>query len=205
MTLDFFAHLTEAYRVSQSLQDLQGRAYGLVPGIVTDNQDPMGLHRVKVTTGTLGAKGSTDWLYRLIPMPLISLPAPQVGDTVLVAFEDGDTHKGYYLGLIQNLVNPAAAPDALVVRVGSVTLAIQPTKVTLLIQAPEGTSATVWEPGKRSTTIADAKGTLSEVLTSRTVDYEGVYRFRVNGKPVDRREIEDPIPNDLDPLDNPLL
>ncbi|MEH1831985.1 MAG: VgrG-related protein [Nostoc sp.] len=74
-------------------------------GIVTNNQDPKGLSRVKVKFPTLteehesywarvvstgaGSGRGTDWL-------------PEINDEVLVGFEHGDIHRPYIIGAVWN-------------------------------------------------------------------------------------------------------
>ncbi|MBE9215050.1 VgrG-related protein [Plectonema cf. radiosum LEGE 06105] len=74
-------------------------------GIVTNNQDPKGLSRVKVKFPTLteehesywarmvsigaGSSRGTDWL-------------PEINDEVLVGFEHGDIHRPYIIGTVWN-------------------------------------------------------------------------------------------------------
>jgi uncharacterized protein involved in type VI secretion and phage assembly len=87
----------------------QGRVYGVVTAIVTDNHDPEKIGRVRVRFPWLG-EGAETWWARL------SAPAggdqrgvwllPEVGDEVLVAFEHGDPRFPYVLGGLWNKDQP---------------------------------------------------------------------------------------------------
>ena len=80
---------------------------GVAIGIVSDIDDPLDLGRVKVSLPTLADQVATDWMR-------VSFPGgggekhhgwyllPDVGDEVLVAFEQGDARRGYVLGGLLN-------------------------------------------------------------------------------------------------------
>lgn len=81
---------------------------GVVVGIVTNNQDPDGLGRVKLNFPWLSDERESDWAR------IASLMAgnergvfflPDVGDEVLVAFEHGDIRKPVVLGALWNGVD----------------------------------------------------------------------------------------------------
>ncbi|WP_375480434.1 VgrG-related protein [uncultured Nostoc sp.] len=77
----------------------------LLVGIVTDNQDPEALGRVKVKFPTLTEKDTSDWAR------VVALGAgknrgfdclPEIDDEVLVGFEHGDIHRPYVIGGVWN-------------------------------------------------------------------------------------------------------
>jgi len=79
------------------------RVEGVVLGLVTNNDDPDGLCRVKIEFPWLGDQVETDWA------PIAAAGAgksrgmqwlPAVGDQALVAFEHGDIHRPYVIGLL---------------------------------------------------------------------------------------------------------
>jgi len=83
----------------------EGRFYGVTVGIVTNNQDPDGLGRVKVHFPWLSDQDESYWARIATPMAgsmrgLYLLP--EVNDEVLVAFEHGDVHFPYILGALWN-------------------------------------------------------------------------------------------------------
>ncbi len=84
------------------------RIAGVVPGIVTNNQDPEGLGRVKVRFPWLSDDNETDWVRIATLMTggdRGSFFLPEVGDEVLVAFEHGDINHPYVIGALWNGAN----------------------------------------------------------------------------------------------------
>jgi uncharacterized protein involved in type VI secretion and phage assembly len=82
-----------------------GRFYGVTVGIVTNNQDPDGLGRVKVKLPWLSEEHESHWARLLTPMagPERGLYClPEVDDEVLVAFEHGQVEFPYVLGALWN-------------------------------------------------------------------------------------------------------
>jgi uncharacterized protein involved in type VI secretion and phage assembly len=81
------------------------RFYGVTVGIVTNNQDPDKLGRVKVKFPWLSDAEESYWARVLTPMAgndrgIYFLP--EVNDEVLVAFEQGDINYPYILGALWN-------------------------------------------------------------------------------------------------------
>jgi len=93
--------------ISDSIQnDLRGgRINGVVVGIVTNNQDPDGLGRVKVKFPWLSDVDESTWARIAAPMAGDQRGVyflPEVEDEVLVAFEHGDVRFPYVLGALWN-------------------------------------------------------------------------------------------------------
>jgi len=93
--------------ISDSIQnDLRGgRIHGVVVGIVTNNQDPDGLGRVKVKFPWLSDVDESTWARIAAPMAGDQRGVyflPEVEDEVLVAFEHGDVRFPYVLGALWN-------------------------------------------------------------------------------------------------------
>ncbi|MEC4676423.1 MAG: phage baseplate assembly protein V [Nitrospirota bacterium] len=88
-------------------QDIR-RAYGVAAGIVTNNQDPDGLGRVRIRFPWLSDDNETDWV-RIATMMAGSERGsfflPEVGDEVLVAFEHGDINHPFVIGMLWNGVD----------------------------------------------------------------------------------------------------
>ena len=79
--------------------------YGVVVGIVTNNQDPDNLGRVKVRFPWLSDENESAWARMATPMAgnkrgLYVLP--EVDDEVLVVFEQGDLRYPFVLGALWN-------------------------------------------------------------------------------------------------------
>jgi phage protein D len=108
----YFTKFVVAGRAPRSLLDLLGGSRSssgwggaLVIGIVTNNNDPDKLGRVRVKYPTLD-EGLEGWWARIVAIgsgkDRGQLMMPLVGDEVLVGFEGGDTHKPYVLGTLWN-------------------------------------------------------------------------------------------------------
>ncbi len=87
----------------RSLPD--SRVPGVVPAIVTNNEDPDGLGRVKVMYPVFSDSIESDWVRVASPM---AGPGrgfywlPEVDDEVLVAFEFSDVRRPYVIGALWN-------------------------------------------------------------------------------------------------------
>jgi uncharacterized protein involved in type VI secretion and phage assembly len=82
------------------------KVFGVVSGLVTDNDDPDKKNRVKVQLfSKIGDKTETDFIP--VAMPMVGKAfgfffMPEIGDEVLVTFENGDIEKGYVIGGLFN-------------------------------------------------------------------------------------------------------
>jgi len=91
--------------LSSSQDTSANRIYGVVTGIVTNNQDPDGLGRVKVRFPWLSESDESWWARVAAPMAGKERGAyflPEVDDEVLLAFEQGDVNFPYVLGGLWN-------------------------------------------------------------------------------------------------------
>lgn len=90
-------------------------AANLAIGIVTDNEDPDGLGRVKVRLPEL-SDDNESWWARLVQHGAGSgrgwMTIPEIDDEVVVAFEHGDIQHPYVLGGLWNGVDPMPDVDA---------------------------------------------------------------------------------------------
>ena len=90
------------------------RFYGVVVGVVTNNQDPDGLGRVKVKFPWLSDQDESQWARIAAPMAgkergMFFLP--EVDDEVLVAFEHGDVRFPFVIGALWNGVDKPPADN----------------------------------------------------------------------------------------------
>ena len=88
-----------------STREEHHRTFGVTVGVVTDNQDPDGMARVKVRFPWLGDSDESFWARIVTPMAgngrgLYCLP--EVDDEVLVAFEHGAMDHAYVVGSLWN-------------------------------------------------------------------------------------------------------
>jgi phage baseplate assembly protein V len=84
---------------------VDGRFNGVAVAIVTNNKDPDGLGRVKVSLPWLGERVESDWTRVVTPVAGAGRGMywlPEVDDEVLVAFEHGRPDSPYVLGGLWN-------------------------------------------------------------------------------------------------------
>jgi uncharacterized protein involved in type VI secretion and phage assembly len=105
--------MTSLLDLLQAPQGAAGsRIPGVVTGVVTNNQDPEKLGRVKVRFPWLADQQESDWARVAAPMAGNGHGAwllPQVEDEVLVAFDRGDPRFPYVVGALWS--KPAPPPD----------------------------------------------------------------------------------------------
>jgi uncharacterized protein involved in type VI secretion and phage assembly len=85
--------------------EASGRFFGVVVGIVTNNQDPNNMARVRVRFPWLSDDNESWWARIAVPMAgngrgIYFLP--EIDDEVLVAFEHGDVRSPYVVGALWN-------------------------------------------------------------------------------------------------------
>lgn len=101
-----FETLRQAKQTGKQAADQVGRSPMTQMGIVSNNEDPLGKRRVRVALQSKGAQTETDWLWRVLDSPYDDPPLPRLGQTVVVAFFEGDPHNGCYFGIQTNEPNP---------------------------------------------------------------------------------------------------
>lgn len=82
-----------------------GRLYGVAVGIVSNNQDPENLNRVRMKFPWLSDDHESWWARMAAPMAGPNRGVyflPEVNDEVLVAFEHGDVRFPYVIGALWN-------------------------------------------------------------------------------------------------------
>ncbi len=112
----------------------------LLVGIVTDNEDPDELGRVKVKFPTLTEDHNSNWA-RVVSMGAGNSRGfdclPEIDDEVLVAFEHGDIHRPYVLGGVWNGEDAPPNPVSKNVQDGKVRLRTIQTRTGHKIQFVE--------------------------------------------------------------------
>ncbi|HEX8146420.1 MAG TPA: phage baseplate assembly protein V [Pyrinomonadaceae bacterium] len=92
-----------------------GRVYGVVVGVVTNNQDPEKMGRVKLQFPWLNQTDESNWARVATMMAGKDRGTwflPEVGDEVLVAFEHGDVQFPYVIGSLWNGVDTPPRDNA---------------------------------------------------------------------------------------------
>jgi phage protein D/phage baseplate assembly protein gpV len=118
----------------RSLPD--SRVPGVVPAIVTNNEDPDGLGRVKVKYPVFSDDIESDWVRVASPMAGPERGfywLPEVDDEVLIAFEFSDVRRPYVIGALWNGQDAPPEDIGSVVSGGEVVQRIIKTRVGHLI------------------------------------------------------------------------
>jgi uncharacterized protein involved in type VI secretion and phage assembly len=74
---------------------------GIALGVVLDNQDPDQKQRVRIRCPAIS---NTQHIWAKVVTPFVSKPEilmPEIGDEVVVAFEQGSIDSPYVLGLVE--------------------------------------------------------------------------------------------------------
>jgi uncharacterized protein involved in type VI secretion and phage assembly len=96
-------------------QERAGKMFGVVIGVVTNNQDPDKLGRVKMRFPWLDEEDESNWARIATTMAGNNRGTfflPEVDDEVLVAFEHGNTEKPYVVGALWNGVDAPVRDNA---------------------------------------------------------------------------------------------
>lgn len=100
--------------VSESVDQLQKKFYGVMVGKVINPLDPMALGRVQVQLPSIDSLDLSPWARVAVPMAGILHGfyfIPNLGDEVLVAFEHGDINAPYIIGSLWNALAPPPLPS----------------------------------------------------------------------------------------------
>lgn len=92
----------------------RGKLFGVVIGVVTNNQDPDNQGRIKVKYPWLADNEESHWARLAVPMAGKDRGfffLPDVGDEVLLVFEQGDVSRPYILGALWNGVDLPPTDD----------------------------------------------------------------------------------------------
>ncbi|HXB63718.1 MAG TPA: VgrG-related protein [Solirubrobacteraceae bacterium] len=173
-------HFSVTGRSPRSLVDLMTpaakRSWGdsVVVGVVTQNEDPEGLGRVRVKYPALG-EDTEGWWARVVSISAGEgrgvMMMPIVGDEVLLAFEHGDVRRPFVLG---SLFNGQSKPKELSQTDGSFALG---SDKAVSVKAAEGVTI---ESGKTLQLISEAdmkvtaqQGLTEEVQGERSLEAQG--------------------------------
>jgi len=95
----------DAYSALTGLPGTDERFFGVTIGVVTNNKDPEGLGRVKMSLPWMADQVESDWARVVTPMAGPGRGVyflPEVNDEVLIAFEHGNPDMPYVLGGLWN-------------------------------------------------------------------------------------------------------
>lgn len=106
MPTPFMSALVELVKLLPQIRELCTRQSGLQEAIVTQNADPTGFRRIKVSREAQGGQSETDWLPCGRSTMFSDEPIPPIGTQVLIGLVNGDPHKPYFIRTISNATNP---------------------------------------------------------------------------------------------------
>ena len=160
--------------LSESSHEASGLVAGVAPGIVTRNDDPQGLGRVKLRLPWRGEDFETEWVRIVAPMAGADRGIfflPEVGDEVLVAFDRDDIRYPYVLGALWSQTdsppekNSDGKNDVRIIktRKGHVVKCNDGAKGLILIQLNDGKKIEITDDG-----ILIDDGTNKVTLDSKT-------------------------------------
>jgi uncharacterized protein involved in type VI secretion and phage assembly len=136
---------------------------GVVIGLVSNNQDPLGVGRVKVKFPWLSDNDESAWAPMATPMTGNGrgfMYLPEIDDEVLVAFEHGDIDRPYVVGCLWNGVDkPPLSPAEALGSGGMVNKRIIKTRAGHVILLDD-------TPGAEQITIVDKTGNNKIVMNS---------------------------------------
>lgn len=167
---------------------------GVVVGVVTDVNDPTGSGRVKLMFPWLSDDYVTDWARTVQPgagKDRGTMVLPEVGDEVLVAFEQRDPQRPYVLGGLFNGVDtPNTAGPALIdAGSGAVNrrtfVSRNGHRIDLLDETGKTEGITVETGDGASTVTLDAVGTTITVRSDGTVTVAGEKGIVIDARSAD--------------------
>jgi uncharacterized protein involved in type VI secretion and phage assembly len=143
---------------------LASRIAGVVTAVVTNNQDPDGLGRLKVKFPWLGDSVESAWARMATPMAGAERGIyflPEVDDEVLVVFEHGDMRFPYVLGALWNGKDkpPVSGEQAK----GNAVRVIKSRSHVLRLTDEEGKEKIEIEDGKNKLVIDTAANTITVI------------------------------------------
>ena len=105
---------TALERAETSVEEIKKKYYGVTVGRVINMLDPMTLGRVQVQLPFIDSLDLSPWARIAVPMAgqLSGFYfIPNIGDEVLVAFEQGDVNVPYIIGSLWNAAAPPPMPS----------------------------------------------------------------------------------------------
>jgi len=160
---------------------------GVVVGLVTDNNDPEDLCRVKVEFPWLDDSVESDWARIAAPGSGSGrgmLWLPEVDDEVLVAFEHGDIHRPYVLGGLWNSKDKPPAKNSQIRDAGQVNFrGIESREgLKLLISDKSGERYIgIMGPGDDSRVVVRPDDELLQILSNGDITITGPGKITVDG------------------------
>jgi hypothetical protein len=104
--MNFIAILARLAKIETAINDVINRTHPIQLAIVTDNNDPSGERRIRVTREIQGSQSQSYWIQCGRSTSFTDEPLPPIGTPVLIALVGGDPHDVYFLRTLSNQKNP---------------------------------------------------------------------------------------------------
>ncbi len=174
--------------LTELLETNGNKPYGVVIGVVTNNNDPEGIARVKVKYPTITDQLESDWIRLATPMAGSGRGfefIPEIDDEVLVAFEYDDINKPYILGALWNGKDKPPEASSNLVKSGKVQKRIIHSRsghINTLDDSDGKEKITIIDKtGKNSIEIDSTKNTLT-IKTDGPINMETKDDVTIKGK-----------------------
>jgi hypothetical protein len=106
MPTPFMSALAELVKLLPQIRELCTRQGSIQEAVVTQNADPTGFRRIKVTREAQGGQSESDWIPCGRSSSFTDEPIPPIGTHCLIALVNGDPHKPFFLRTLSNATNP---------------------------------------------------------------------------------------------------
>lgn len=154
-------------KLEVSIEGIKKKYYGVACGRVINLVDPLTLGRVQVQLPFIDSVDLSPWAR--VATPLAGMMAgfyfiPNVGDEVLVAFEQGDVNTPYIIGCLWNAMSPPPLPSPLpqismIKTLAENTIMFTDAPPTITIMTPSGQTILLDSTGVQI--ISDPKDVIS--------------------------------------------
>jgi phage protein D/phage baseplate assembly protein gpV len=159
--------------------------HGVVPAVVTDVNDPAKLCRVKVRFPWLSDNYASDWARTVQPSAGRNrggIFLPEVGDEVLVAFEQGDIRRPYVIGGLYNGVDTPPLGSGVIDGAGQVSRRVFVSKKGHELSFGDDTAKngiSLTSAGKGLEVVLDEGATEIKVNSNGTVTIKGTSKVSI--------------------------
>jgi len=187
-TTSFSVTGKHAHTLCQLLEGEDRGGRGVVVGIVTNNDDPQGLGRVKVRLPWLAEDEESTWARIASPMAGQDRGfycLPEVNDEVLLAFEHGDIHRPYVLGALWNgRDSPPAANSAVLNGSGQVVQRIIKSRAghTIVIDDTTGGGGITIEDRAGNKIVIDSGSNAMQLQMNGDLEIQSQGKVTISGQ-----------------------
>lgn len=175
------------YTLHQLLDRQDHGGKSVVVGIVTNNSDPEDLGRVKVKFPWLAEDEESTWARIAAPMAGQDRGfyfLPEVNDEVLLAFEHGDVHRPYVLGVLWNGQDNPPKPSSEVLSGGRVVQRIIKSRAghTIILDDTDGGGGITIEDRSGNKMVIDSGTNAMKLQVNGNLEIEAQGKVSIKGQ-----------------------